>query len=121
MKHHLRPIAPRDGSPVYYIKIRGEAKPVHVTDTDSAWDGPAFAFYEETMFDPPVYVVHADTWEAAYDEYVDRHVDELTDPDLYDYDPETVDYTSDGRPVDTELVQSLGQVRLHLGRFPLSI
>lgn len=47
---------------------------------DSA--SPWFAFYVEDCFDPPIWLVRADSWESAYDDFVDA----LPETDLGDLD-----------------------------------
>ena len=49
--------------------------------SDERW----FAFYEEDCFDPPVWIVRADSWETAYEVFCDEALDSV---DLEDLDPE---------------------------------
>jgi len=57
----------------------------------------------------PIYdLVRADSWEDAYEAYIDwaashRHL-AIQEPDLKDYKEENLQYTSDGVPVDTDNV-----------------
>lgn len=76
------------------------------------------AFYIEDCFDPPVYILRASSWEEAYEEFIDWQVDQLKieEPDLNDYDAESLTYSSNGVPVDTEGVRGK-EVKLIEARF----
>lgn len=65
-----------------------------------------FAFWVEDCFDPPVYVIRADSFESAYEIFCDEfsRLIEISESDLPDYDPETLNYSASGVPIDTEAV-----------------
>ena len=83
----------------------------HVSDVNLEQAGFAndvwVAFYIEDCFDPPVYIVRASSWEEAYEGFIDWQVDQLKieEPDLKDYDEESLHYSSNGVPVGTEGVR----------------
>ena len=70
------------------------------TDASSPW----FAFWQEDCAFPPIYLVRAETWEAAYDDFCDT-LEPLSADDMTDYDEDTVARNSSGEPIDTESVQ----------------
>jgi hypothetical protein len=68
-----------------------------------------YIFVVVDSYFPAYDLVRADSWEDAYEAYIDwaarrRHL-AIEEPDLKDYDPDELHYTSDGIPVDTENVQ----------------
>ncbi|MFO0964632.1 MAG: hypothetical protein U0793_03465 [Gemmataceae bacterium] len=65
-----------------------------------------FMVYVEDCFDPPIAIVRADSEQDAEELFVDElpwaHI---TEPDLNDYDPETLVYGPSGQPYDSESVR----------------
>ena len=100
---------------MYHVKTSRGAIPVHIPNKEvSDWDGHAYAFYEETCFFPQVSVIFSHTLEDAYEEYVDRCVAPLEPYELANYPDDWEPWcNADGRPVDTESVQTLGQVKVY--------
>jgi len=79
-----------------------------VSDVNAEWgSGRWFAFWVEDCFNPSIYTIQHDSFEAAYEEFCDWQVDQLKieDTDLKDYDESSLSYSSNGTPIDTEAVQ----------------
>lgn len=70
-------------------------------DASSPW----FAFWQEDCAFPPIYLVRAETWEAAYEDFCDEVLEPLSADDMTDYDEDEVARNSSGEPIDTESVQ----------------
>ena len=78
----------------------------------SSWASGAFCFYVADCFDPPLYVQFGDSWEDAYESFCDNEPSlEIPESDFADYglpgDDATCQFTSDGRPIDTDNVQGI--------------
>lgn len=73
------------------------------TDYASPW----FAFWEADCMAPPIYIVRAESWEAAYEDFCDV-IAPISDSDLPDYLNAAGEfegnYNSNGQPIDTESV-----------------
>jgi hypothetical protein len=78
--------------------------------------GRFFAFWVADCFDPPIAIVRADSWENAYEIFLDEFERwiKIDEPDLGDYDEETLTYNSNGTPIDSEAVngQEIKLVRI---------
>jgi len=69
-----------------------------------------FGFAVVDSYFPLHDLVRANSWEAAYEAYIDwaadhRHL-KIEEPDLKNYKEDELEYTSNGIPVDTENVQA---------------
>lgn len=82
----------------------------------NAW----FAFTIADCFDPPIYVVCAESFEAAYEEFLDWKAEDsgirIDDADLKDYPDGPPTYSSSGIPLDPDNVQGFELV-LEFARF----
>lgn len=69
-------------------------------------DGAYFAFWVEDCFCPPVYIIKARSFEHAYETFCDTFTDviKIEASDLKDYDQDTLNYSGDGVPIETEAV-----------------
>ncbi len=79
-----------------------------VTDINADYgSGRWFAFWIEDCFDPCIYVIQQETFEAAYEDFCDWQADQLRidEADLIGRDENFMNYTSNGTPIDTEAVQ----------------
>jgi hypothetical protein len=76
---------------------------VKQTSTSS---GNWFIFFINDCFDPPMYAINGNSFEDAYEEFIDWKEAELRidDADLADYGGD-VHYSPNGVPVDTESIQ----------------
>lgn len=55
---------------------------------------------------PPQYFIIADNWEEAYETACDEiELLRISDTDLPDYEEDSLNYTSDGKPIDTECLR----------------
>ena len=88
--------------------------PARVSDVHDDWglgDGVWCIFYLADCFSPPFYAVQGRTFEDAYEAFIDWHVEsglhglKIEEHELVDYNEESLHYTSNGVPVDTECVQ----------------
>lgn len=73
------------------------------TDYASPW----FAFWQEDCMDPPIWIVRASSFEAAYEDFCDE-IEPIDQASLPDYLTATGEYEGsincDGEPIDTESV-----------------
>lgn len=78
-------------------------------DSEAVW----FAFFEEDCFDPPIYIVRAESWEQAYEDFLDTRPDadlsDWSDEERAEFEaggnhPDGYSFTSDGRIVYSEAV-----------------
>lgn len=80
-----------------------------VSDVNAEWgSGRWFAFWICDCFDPSIYTIQHDSFEAAYEEFCDWQVDQLKAEDVIDpanHDWDRQSYSSNGVPIDTEAVQ----------------
>jgi len=73
----------------------------------STGDDTWVIFYVEDCFSPPMFLINGDSFEDCYEEFCTafEHMIKIEEPDLKDYDPETLNYNDNGTPIDTESVQ----------------
>jgi hypothetical protein len=73
-----------------------------------------YMVYVENCFDPPIAIVNAENEQDAEEAFVEALPwSHITEPDLKDYDPETLHYGPSGQPYDAEQVM-VRQIKLVL-------
>ena len=93
--------------------VTGPARLSGVIDEWGLGDGEWFIFYLEDCAFPPLYAVSQTCFEDAYEDFIDWHADNchglvIDEADLKDYPDGAPNYTSNGKPVDTECVMGFG-------------
>ena len=88
-----------------------------LASSGSGWDKEAFIFTVVNCFDPCLYIQFGQSFEDAYESFCDN-APELIIPesDFKDYDMDsenpTCQFTSDGKPINTDNVQGFGPLTL---------
>lgn len=87
--------------------VSGPAKLSGVYMTSNAQEDGWFILYIADCYSPAMYAINAQSFEDAYEEFIDLKTDQLKieDGDMADYDQDSLNYNSSGVPVDTESVQ----------------
>lgn len=88
------------------------------------WPMHAWLGYVDNSFCPHMVVVYAETYEDAYANLrcVESIVSqcEIAERDFEDYDPESIRWSEEGIPLDTEALQLIGPVKV-VGGYKLTL
>ena len=100
--------------------VVGPARIVNVLDDWDLDDAVWCIFYLEDCYWPALYAVRGEHFQAAYEAFIDWHAEnqhglKIEDDELKDYDENTLHFTSNGIPVDTESVQGFEVKLISIG------